>query len=211
MTKNPRLIDLTGQKFGRWNVRVQAGNTPRGAALWRCVCECGTERAVLGADLRKGKSLSCGCYEYELTSLRTRTHGGSRTRLHQIWKNMRRRCSSPNLPGYQHYGGRGIAVCAAWSDFAVFRDWAMTNGYADDLSIERVDVNGNYSPENCTWATAAVQSANRRFVAVAPDGELWWHKAKRNGLTSGAYRSRLYEGWPIELAATLPMHSRLSR
>lgn len=208
MAKNPRLIDLTGKRFSRWSVITQAGNTPRGGALWLCVCDCGAERPVLGADLRNGKSVSCGCARTERVGRLNKSHGASGTRLHQAWKNMRGRCNNPNRPGFSDYGGRGIKVCAEWDDFSAFRGWALANGYSDNLSIERMDVNGDYSPSNCTWADAAVQSANRRFVAVAPDGELWWHKAQANGISQAAYRTRLHAGWPIEEAATHPMHVR---
>lgn len=208
MTKNPRLADLRGLKFSRWTVLRQNGNTSRGAAVWLCVCDCGVERGVVGSDLRKGKSISCGCARTERVASLNKSHGATGSRLYQTWGNMRGRCNNPERRGYKDYGGRGIRICDEWSDFTVFRDWAIASGYADDLSIERNDVNGNYDPQNCTWATAAVQSANRRFVSRADDGDLWWHKAQANGISGAAYRSRLYAGWPIEEAATHPMHVR---
>lgn len=211
MTKNrnPRLINLEGQRFGRWLIGKQAGNRPGGAALWHAVCDCGTLGTPSGGDLRYGKTLSCGCLSSETNGANLRTHGGSKTRLHRIWKAMRSRCNNPALPNYAGYGGRGITICAEWDDFSIFRDWALANGYADNLSIDRKENDLGYEPNNCRWATAEVQSQNRRFVKRAPDGTPWAVIAKLNGIKVTLMHGRLHEGWPIEKAATLPIGSRL--
>jgi hypothetical protein len=209
MAKNPRLIDLIGRKIGHWTVIAQEGNTQRGDPWWRCRCECGTEKLVRGSNLRSGQSISCGCYgSRQRVGEINKTHGETKTRLYHTWKGMRARCLNPKNPGFNNYGGRGIQVCAEWGSFIHFRKWAISSGYADNLTIERVDVNGNYCPENCTWIPKGNQSANRRFVQRAPDGELWWHKAQRNGIGMGAYRTRLMNGWPVEQAVTLPTNTR---
>jgi hypothetical protein len=207
MAKNPRIIDLTGQRFGRWLVISQAGNAPHGGAMWLCRCDCGNEGRPNGGDLRQGKSISCGCFAAEWQR-RPKTHGFSRTRIHRIWKAMRTRCNNPNVPGFKHYGGRGIKVCSEWDSFVIFRDWALANGYAAHLSIERKNVNGDYAPDNCTLATAREQSINRRFVLRSPGGEAWSQIAKRSGIGVVLMHGRVHEGWPIELAATLPKGSR---
>lgn len=207
MARNKTLKDMTGQFFGKWRVIEQYGNTRHGCARWLCVCACGEQRPVLGQDLRAGKSKSCGCDgSRSHIGNRAKKHGATGTRLHRIWVNMRKRCRDIND---KRYGGRGIRICPEWDKFTTFQSWALETGYSDSLSIERIDVNGNYTPDNCCWATPQQQSENRRFVAKNKDGKLWWHVAKENGITQGAYRSRLHEGWPIELAATAPMHSRL--
>ena len=207
MAKNPRLIDVSGQSFSDWVVIEKAGNTAGGGALWLCECACGTRRAVLGSDLRNGKSRGCGCTKTERLGDLKRTHGLSGTRLHSIWKNMRGRCGRPGHPQFPHYGGRGIAICSDWHVFQAFHAWAMGSGYSDSLSIERVDVNLGYSPQNCIWANAQTQSENRRFVQRAPDGELWWHKAQKNDITQGAYRTRLHDGWTHEEASSRPVRA----
>lgn len=177
--------------------------------MWRCKCDCGTEKIVSGGNLRSGQSQSCGCQGSRATiGDRTRTHGAKETRLYQTWSNMRGRCNNPNNDNYANYGGRGISVCEEWDDFSKFRDWALANGYTDILTIERKDVNGNYNPNNCTWADMQAQSENRRFVARAPNGRLWWHIARENGISQSAYRTRLFDGWPIEEAAVVPMGER---
>lgn len=205
MAKNPRRIDIEGQRFGRWTVGKQAGNVKGGGALWHATCDCGEVRVVIGADVRKGKSVSCGCYKAEVTGERYRTHGEAHaSRLHRIWINMRRRCLAPTNPSYKNYGGRGITICAEWSRYETFRDWALAHGYSDALSIERVDVNGNYCPENCTWADAKTQSRNRRFVKRAPDGTPWPAIAEANGIPPRTYNTRVGMGWPHEEAATWP-------
>lgn len=208
MAKHPRMIDLSGMSFGRWTVEKQAGNTKRGGTVWLCRCACGQVRSVVGADLRAGKSLSCGCLKDEKTGARRRTHGATGSKLHETWKNMRGRCLNPRRSGYENYGGRGISICAEWNGFEAFRDWAMLAGYRDGLTIERIDVNGNYEPDNCTWIPLGDQSFNRRFIQKAPDGELWWHKAKRNGISNAAYRQRIMSGWPYADAISRPMNVR---
>lgn len=159
-----RLKDITGERFGRWTVMARAPNGSSNQAMWLCQCDCGSEpKVVSGSDLRIGRSLSCGCLHNEqLAAMRT-THHMTGERLYNIWKGMRQRCCNINNPAYEDYGGRGITICDEWlSDFTVFARWAREAGYSDELSIDRIDVNRGYCPDNCRWADDSIQCNNRR-------------------------------------------------
>lgn len=163
-------IDLTGLKFGRLTVTKDAGTDKRGEARWECVCECGNKSVVLGSHLRSGRVQSCGCYAKEVTAARmrvTRTkgntkHGGSRSRLYEIWTNMKTRCLNPNNRAFKWYGAVGVTICPEWMKFENFQQWAFASGYEEDLTIERVDPFGNYCQENCQWIPLNEQRRNQR-------------------------------------------------
>lgn len=198
---------MTGRKCGLWTVLSKHGNQPRGGALWMCQCECGTTRQVSGADLRNGKSVSCGCTGSRAgIGDRTRKHGETKTRLYECWQNMRRRCADTSD---SRYGGKGVSVCDAWHDFATFRGWAKSSGYSDDLTIDRIDRDGNYCPENCRWADHKTQARNRSIVRVASDGTPLAEIAERHGVPVGVMNSRISSGgWEPEVAATWPVGKR---
>ena len=199
-----RFIDLRGRRFGRLTAMYRGENTKYNDTTWVCICDCGNQKTIRYSDLISGKTISCGCYKAEDTRQRMTTHGESHTRLHDIWRGMIKRCEAPYASRYDLYGGRGIGVCAALHSYENFAEWAKQSGYRDDLSIDRIDPNGNYCPENCRWATAKEQSNNTsRNHYVEYDGKRYTisELAEIKKINAGTLRSRIDKlHWPIDKA-----------
>lgn len=202
---HPNLKDISGHRFGRLTVLFQSGNRPSGGALWRCVCECGSESVFLGGGLRRGKYVSCGCFRNE----RRTTHGQSRTALYKVWTGMKQRCSNPLAKHYESYGGRAISFCESWAEFVPFFDWASASGYKQGLTIDRIDVNIGYCSENCRWISQKEQALNKRRTMKNENGVPWSVIARENGLPESMFSHRVSHGWPMHLAATQPKFTRL--
>ena len=201
-----RTKDLTGQRFTRWTVIGYTGKDNRGHSLWLARCDCGTERVVHGNHLTNGQSKSCGCLSPRYT-----IHGFSKLPEYQAWRHMIRRCEVSNKHDYHRYGGRGIKGCQRWREsFEAFLS-DMGKKPSVNHSLDRIDNDKGYSPDNCRWATADEQNNNKstnrrltfngRTLTVAQ-----W--AREIGITSIALQGRLHKGWTIEHALTEPARKR---
>ncbi len=160
-----KVHNRLGQKYGRLTVIARAGSNRKGNAMWLCQCSCGNTKEIVGFSLNKVQS--CGCLHTESVVENNRklktTHGQKKTRLYNIWRGMKIRCTNEKFRFYRCYGGRGITICDEWmNSFESFRDWALANGYSDELSIDRINNDGNYEPNNCRWVTQSEQNSNRR-------------------------------------------------
>ena len=158
------LIDLTGQKFGRLTV-IERSYIPSKKTRWLCKCDCGETRHVLSYQLRSGKTKSCGCFSKDFARENFSTHNLSKEKLYFVHNTMNMRCHNENSTEYKNYGARGISVCDEWrgrQGVVNFYNWSLSNGYKEGLQIDRIDVNGNYEPNNCRWVSSKEQSINKR-------------------------------------------------
>lgn len=159
--------DLTGNQYGRLTALQYAKTSESGHTYWECICECGNKTIVRSDSLKDGNTISCGCYRDECNiekGKRTKKHGESNTRLYNIWKVVKQRCYNTKGSGYKWYGGKGVVMCDEWkNNFQEFRDWALSHGYDENLTIDRIDSDGNYEPNNCRWIT---QAENTRRAAI---------------------------------------------
>ena len=215
--------DLVGEIFGRLEVIEKAPDRfdQRGYRrnYWVCQCECGNIVERRDDGLTSGQSKSCGCLRREQMSSKMKEimtgrikYGDSRERIHNIWYLMKYRCEDISSPAYERYGGRGIFICPEWSDgidgYFCFKEWALANGYRESLSLDRIDNDGPYSPENCRWSDGYTQANNKRsnilyeINGITKTLAEW---AREYDINYKALHRRLRLGWEIERALSTPL------
>lgn len=205
-----KINDLTGKKFNHLTVVRYYGRN-KGKTLWECKCDCGNIKIVSSSCLLGNYTKSCGC-EAKLKAKIPKVvkHGKSRTRLYKIYIKMIRRCHCEKDKDYRNYGGRGIGVCQEWKEnFMSFYNWAMSNGYTETLTLDRIDNDGNYEPNNCRWTTMKEQSNNtrtNRYITYNGQTKTLTQWAEQIGLKEDTLRARIVSGrFTIERAFTQPL------
>lgn len=201
-----KFIDRTGERVGRLTIVKIAGRDKHGNIVWECKCDCGNIKNIVGRHINTAHTISCGCYnkEHNLGKARNTKHNQSKTRLYKIWAHIRVRCNKDGKVRYKYYNERGIEVCAEWEKFEKFYEWAIENGYDDNLTIDRIDYNKGYSPDNCRWATIEQQNNNKRNnIVYVIDGERLTLKQiseKFNINYKKLFARVKYLGWSIDRA-----------
>ena len=211
----PKAQDLSGRRYGRLIVLGRAYDKPSThGTRWECLCDCGKKTIVTRDHLISGGTRSCGCLHDEVSIQKCydrAKHNMAGTRIYHLWAGMRARCENEKFKFYFRYGGRGIKVCDEWKDFVNFYEWAKSNGYRDDLSIDRIDNNGNYEPSNCRWITLSQQQRNRRsnrLVTYKGETRCLKEWCEILDMSYTAVHKRLKAGWTIEDALTIPTLKR---
>lgn len=203
--------DLTGKRFGRIFVESYFGHKGKKVA-WNCVCDCGNKFVTVSCHLKDGHTTSCGCYRHEREIEANIKHGKRKTRLYTIFATMKQRCYDKNNPNYKNYGARNIKICDDWlNDFMQFYKWAISNGYTDKLTIERINVNGNYEPKNCKWIPPELQAQNRTTnIRITFNGEtdILSNWCKNLGLNYKTIHERLRKGWKVDKAFKTKIRKR---
>lgn len=197
-----RIRDLTGKKFGKLYVTGLNPSRRRNKACWDCLCECGNSVTVLGTSLTSGNTKSCGCASRVKTHAKpTKYNSPEEYSIYDSWRGMLRRCENPHADSYKYYGLRGISVCEEWHDFKNFYDWALKNGWAPGLSIDRICTNDGYYPGNCRWADRTTQANNRSNSKIIEYNGRTQTLAEWCTELNLSYRKtymRLYNGWSVE-------------
>lgn len=212
-----KVIDLTGKRFGKLTVIKKHNQDKWGGWNWLCRCDCGNETIVSGGHLRSLKTKSCGCSRKETKNF---THKMTGSRLYKVWRAMKSRCYYEESEMFKHYGGRGITVCDEWKNsFISFYDWSMKNGYDENAergqcTIDRIDVNGNYEPNNCRWAAIKQQANNTRrnhFIKYNGKTQTVSQWANELGVEPDSIFNRLRKGFTEEEALTLKFNEHRKR
>lgn len=200
-----KRIDMPGMRYGLLVVikehSIYKTNNGCTKTRWECVCDCGKTKIIEGSIIRAGHTKSCGCLRKVVTSERKSTHRKSNSRIYNIWRTMKARCNRETCDRYKWYGGRGVLVCNEWNDFSVFNDWAILNGYDDNLSIDRIDLNTGYYPENCRWVNAKVQANNRKnnhLITYYNETHTISEWSDITKINYNVLRSRVRRGVPLE-------------
>lgn len=195
-----RAKDLTGKKFGNLTVVKKVERKNR-SNQWLCKCDCGKEVVCYQYNLERGTSTSCGCLRSYYAKKTRSCHGESTGKLYKKWSSIKTRCYNKNTPCYKNYGGRGIKMCDEWLDFWNFREWAYKNGYSEGLTLERIDVNGNYEPSNCKWIPMEEQAINKRnnsFIEYGGKRQTISQWSKELGVGKEVLSYRYRAGWAPE-------------
>ena len=185
-----------GDKFGKLTVLECVSGDKAETREWRCKCDCGNTVVAKEKYLKNGHRKSCGCL-YGISSTK---HGETKTRLHKVWESMLARCEYQKHPHFKSYGGRGISVCKEWHEYENFRDWALQNEYSDTLTLDRINVNGNYEPSNCRFATMKQQQNNKRtnhIVSINGVSMTISECSEEFGIPKSTVRYRATHNYPI--------------
>ena len=199
------MKDYSGKRYNNMTVikSVYEKEYKNGKCVFvECVCDCGNKKTVRISDLQSGRTTSCGCNKIKKSKQRNTKHSMCDSRIYRIWSGMKARCKYKSCEEYRNYGGRGVSVCEEWlNSFVSFYNWSMSNGYKENLSIDRINVNGNYCPENCRWATTEEQSNNKRvnkFFNIDGENKTLMQICKEKGLNYRMVQSRIRYGWDKE-------------
>lgn len=215
MGRDWQLKDITGQKFGRLTVIKRVGRNKQRQATWLCQCECANQITAVGCYLRSKRVMSCGCLRKDNLLKSITKHNKSRDKIYKVFTGMKARCYNKNSIEYKNYGARGIKICEEWlNNFLNFYDWAIANGYDENTehgkcTIDRIDVNGDYCPNNCRFVSNLIQQRNKRnnrFIEYKGIKLCVADWEKRLNFSQGTIKTRIKNGWSIKQIIETPIH-----